>query len=171
MVDTGFINTIREIWWDVRPHHNFGTVEVRTCDMPGNLDDVLSLAALTQCLVKTLSDEIDNGTYQHDAHPTIVSQNKWHAARFGTAARLVDVYTFEARPVRDVVDRLVERLRPTADELGCLAYLERCRNMAAAPTWADRQLALHEELRDPREMVRQLARQARLSPPPSVQPK
>ena len=54
MVDTGFINTIREIWWDVRPHHNFGTVEVRVCDMPGNLQDVLAIAALIQCLVKAL---------------------------------------------------------------------------------------------------------------------
>ena len=66
MIDTGFINTIREIWWDVRPHHNFGTVEVRICDMPGNLNDVLAIAALVQCLVKSLSDEIDHGTYQHD---------------------------------------------------------------------------------------------------------
>ena len=46
MIDTGFINTIREIWWDVRPHHNFGTVEVRVCDMPGNLTDTLAIAAL-----------------------------------------------------------------------------------------------------------------------------
>ena len=55
MVDTGFINTIREIWWDVRPHHSFGTVEVRVCDMPGNLQDTLAIAALIQCLVKALS--------------------------------------------------------------------------------------------------------------------
>jgi carboxylate-amine ligase len=54
MIDTGFINTIREIWWDVRPHHNFGTVEVRVCDMPGNLGDTLAIAALVQCLVKAL---------------------------------------------------------------------------------------------------------------------
>ena len=50
MVETGFINTIREIWWDVRPHHNFGTVEVRVCDMPGNIDHVCGLTALIQCL-------------------------------------------------------------------------------------------------------------------------
>ncbi|MCA9185970.1 MAG: YbdK family carboxylate-amine ligase, partial [Planctomycetales bacterium] len=83
MVETGFINTIREIWWDVRPHHSFGTVEVRVCDMPGNLDDVLVLTALIQSLVKKLSDQIDEGTYQHDCHPVMVRQNKWRAARFG----------------------------------------------------------------------------------------
>ena len=95
MIDTGFINTIREIWWDVRPHHNFGTVEVRVCDMPGNLTDTLAIAALIQCLVKALSDEIDNGTYQHDSHPMMVQQNKWRAARFGNQARLVDTYTYQ----------------------------------------------------------------------------
>ena len=94
MIDTGFINTIREIWWDVRPHHNFGTVEVRVCDMPGNLHDTLALAALMQCLVKALSDEIDNGTYQHDSHPMMVQQNKWRAARFGNQAKLVDTNTY-----------------------------------------------------------------------------
>jgi carboxylate-amine ligase len=165
MEATGFINTIREIWWDVRPHHNFGTVEVRMCDMPGHLDDVLALAALTQCLVKALSDEIDHGAYQHDAHPTMVSQNKWRAARFGTAARLVDNYTFESLSVKEAVDRLVTRLQPTADELGCVDFLSRCRTMAASPTWADRQISLRQQLGDAKEMVRRLVSEARLTPP------
>src|SRR5215213_2510116 len=90
MVRTGFIDTIRELWWDVRPHHNFGTVEVRMCDMPGNLEDTLALSALIHCLVKALSDDIDQGAYQHDCHPMMVRQNKWRAARFGGAAKLVD---------------------------------------------------------------------------------
>jgi len=163
MVATGFINTIREIWWDVRPHHNFGTVEVRVCDMPGNLDDVLALAALIQCLVKALSDEIDNGAYQHDCHPTMVSQNKWLAVRYGTAARLVDAHTFNVRPVAQVVDELVARLGSVADELGCESYLERCRTIAASPTWAARQLALMEELNDAQEAVRRLTAESRVS--------
>ncbi|HYO23346.1 MAG TPA: YbdK family carboxylate-amine ligase [Lacipirellulaceae bacterium] len=164
MEATGFINTIREIWWDVRPHHNFGTVEVRMCDMPGNLDDVLALAALTQCLVKSLSDEIDHGAYQHDAHPMMVSQNKWRAARFGTSARLVDPLTFESLSVEQVVEQLVATLRGAADDLGCAEYLERCRHIAASPTWADRQIALRQELGDSAATVRQLVAQSRVSP-------
>jgi carboxylate-amine ligase len=167
MEATGFIHSIREIWWDVRPHYNFGTVEVRTCDMPGNLADVLALAALIQCLVKALSDEIDHGAYQHDAHPMMVSQNKWRAARYGTSARLVDNYTFEAHSVAEVVDRLAQSLRPTADELGCVEYLNRCRAIAASPTWADRQLELRQSLGDAAAMVRQLVREARVSPEPA----
>ena len=89
LIETGYIESIREIWWDVRPHHNFGTVEVRICDTPGTLDDTLALVALVQCLVKALSDEIDHGAYQHDCHPMMVRQNKWRAARYGLDAQLV----------------------------------------------------------------------------------
>jgi carboxylate-amine ligase len=165
MIDTGFINTIREIWWDVRPHHNFGTVEVRVCDMPGNLTDTLAIAALVQCLVKALSDEIDNGTYQHDSHPMMVQQNKWRAARFGNQANLVDTDTYRVAPLAHTVHHLVEMLEPTAVELGCQTYLEHCLTIAEQPSAAQRQLDLVAETNDPREVVRQLTEDARISPP------
>jgi carboxylate-amine ligase len=165
MIDTGFINTIREIWWDVRPHHNFGTVEVRVCDMPGNLQDTLALAALVQCLVKALSDEIDNGTYQHDSHPMMVQQNKWRAARFGNQAKLVDTNTYRVATVADTVSCLVEKLHPAAAELNCEAYLEHCVAMSQSPSAAQRQLDLLAETGDPKQMVRKLAESARIATP------
>jgi carboxylate-amine ligase len=165
MTRTGFIDTIREIWWDVRPHHNFGTVEIRMCDMPGNLDDTLALAALMHCLVKSLSDGIDEGAYQHDCHPMLVRQNKWRAARFGAAALLVDPATGNAEPVEKVVGDLVSELAPAAAELGCERHLQRCREMAAAPTWADRQMALAREGNNLAEVVDRLTAQSRVSPP------
>ncbi|MCC6493321.1 MAG: YbdK family carboxylate-amine ligase [Pirellulales bacterium] len=164
MTSTGYIKTIREIWWDVRPHHNFGTVEIRMCDMPGNLDDTLALAALIHCLVKALSDEIDEGAYQHDCHPMMVRQNKWRAARYGLAAQLVDAFNYEVRAVPEIVDRLVDRLQSTADDLGCRDYLDHCRSLAAGPSWADRQMQLAEETGSLPETVRRLAREARISP-------
>jgi carboxylate-amine ligase len=164
MIDTGFINTVREIWWDVRPHHGFGTVEVRVCDMPGNLQDTLALAALVQCLVKALSDEIDNGTYQHDNHPMMVQQNKWRAARFGNQARLVDTVTYQSAPVTETVERLIELLLPTAKELCCESYLEHCAPMARNPSAAQRQLDLVAETNDPRGVVDRLVDEARISP-------
>ncbi len=164
MVDTGFINTIREIWWDVRPHHKFGTVEVRICDMPGNLEDTLAIAALVQCVVKALSDEIDQGAYQHDCHPMMVQQNKWRAARFGTAAQLVDSYTHEAQPVAQAVEKLANHLAPVAAELGCERHLEQCRQIASSPSWADRQLSILAETNSPEEVVRQLTNISRITP-------
>ena len=162
MVDTGFINTIREIWWDVRPHHKFGTVEVRICDMPANLEDTLAIAALVQCLVKYLSDDIDQGTYQHDSHPMMVQQNKWRAARFGNRAILVDTDTYKTAPVASVVDAMVAKLRPTAVELCCENYLEHCVNLSREPSAAQRQLDILEETGDPREVVRRLTDAARV---------
>ncbi len=154
--ETGCIGSIRDIWWDVRPHHNFGTVEVRMCDMPGNLEDALALSALIQCLVVSLSEEIDHGTFQHDYHPMIVRLNKWRAARYGLNARLVDSYTLQPHPLKQVVDDLMQRLRPVADELDCRSYLERIPAIAAGPSWADRQLAVLRETGDPPEVVRRM---------------
>ncbi len=156
MIDTGFISTIREIWWDVRPHHNFGTVEVRVCDMPGNLEDVLSIAALIQCLVTALSTLIDEGTYQHDCHPILVRQNKWRASRFGNRAQLVNSHTYEGQSVSLVVNELVERLLSTAEELDCVPYLEHVRQLGSRTSWADRQLETLKESGDPRQVVREL---------------
>jgi len=168
MVETGFINTIREIWWDVRPHHAFGTVEVRVCDMPGNLNDTLAIAALIQCLVKALSDLIDEGQYQHDCHPMMVAQNKWRACRFGTRAQLIDLTSYKSRSVSLLVNSLVERLLPTARQLDCAEHLERVRQLATAPSWADRQLAIFQQTGDRAAVVRRLVADARVAPPDRV---
>lgn len=167
LIDTGFIETIREIWWDVRPHYNFGTVEVRICDIPACLDDALALAALVQCLVKALSDEIDEGTYQHDCHPMLVRQNKWRAARYGLDANLVEQGTFELQPARDVLRHLIELLRPVATELNCSSYLNRAVKLAAAPTAANHQREMLSRIGDPVEVVRQLTEQTRMNQQPT----
>jgi carboxylate-amine ligase len=163
MVDTGFINTIREIWWDIRPHHNFGTVEVRVCDMPGTLDEVLGIAALTQCLIKALSDDIDRGAYQHDCHPMMVRQNKWRACRYGRGAELVNAYTFEVQPVQQIVAELVDRLLPAACELDCEKYLLDAGKMANSPSWSERQLQILLESNDRMEIVRRLTDRSRIA--------
>lgn len=166
MEETGFINTIREIWWDIRPHHNFGTVEVRVCDMPGNLQDVLGITALVQCLVKALSDEIDEGTYQHDCHPMMVRQNKWRAARFGNRAELVNSFTYAVEPVQETVRFLVNRLRSVAVDLDCTQYLEHAQTIAERPSCSARQIQILQETGDRTEVVRRLTAESRISGTP-----
>lgn len=163
LVETGFINTIREIWWDVRPHHNFGTVEIRICDMPGRLEEAMALVALVQCLVVALSEEIDSGTYQHDSHPMMVRQNKWRACRYGLDAQLVDSYTYEVRSARERVLQLCDWLTPFAQQLNCEEYFQRAREMAAAPSGAQRQLQILQESGSPQEVVRRRTEYSRLS--------
>jgi carboxylate-amine ligase len=156
MVETGFIKTIREIWWDVRPHHNFGTIEVRICDMPPTLRQVLGLTALIQCLVHDLSEEIDRGTYQYNCHPFLIRQNKWRACRYGMDARLVDPQTLKSIPARAVVHELLDRLEPRAHELGCMPQLRIARSMAEEPTGSNLQLEIYRKSGDLAEVVKQM---------------
>ena len=144
LIDTGFINTIREIWWDIRPHHNFGTVEIRVCDVPASLEQVLAITALAQCLVHAISHEIDEGTYFAEYHPMMVQQNKWRAIRYGAEARLVDSDNYKQFSVQKTTERLVEILRPVAKELGCEAEIESALKLPGA-TGAAQQLKLWEE--------------------------
>lgn len=145
MVQSHFIETIREVWWDVRPHPGFGTVEVRVCDMPRDLPSVLALASLVQCLVHALSREIDRGMYQFDSHPMMVRLNKWRACRNGLTADLVDPYTLEALPARHVVRKLASNLMAAARDLDCLPHIEAALALSEQPTGSERQLALFEE--------------------------
>ncbi|MEZ6129973.1 MAG: YbdK family carboxylate-amine ligase [Planctomycetaceae bacterium] len=155
LVSTGFINTIREIWWDIRPHHNFGTVEIRVCDMPRNLDHVLAITALVQCLVVAISREIDQGTFQSEYHPMMVQQNKWRATRFGSGASLVSTKDFQQSTVQEVVANLVNRLRPIAQELDCEAHLLNVQTLPGH-TGAEQQLQIYETTGSRREVVRQM---------------
>jgi carboxylate-amine ligase len=164
MVETGFIKTIREIWWDVRPHHNFGTVEVRICDMPPDLSLVLGLTALIQCLVHELSEEIDRGTYLYNCHPFMVRQNKWRACRYGMDARLVDPQTFQSIPVRKMVHDLVHKLEGRGRELGCSEYLDLIHQAATGPTGSVRQVELYRETGDLAEVVRRMLELSELRP-------
>ncbi|KAA5546906.1 YbdK family carboxylate-amine ligase [Roseiconus nitratireducens] len=162
MEETGFINSIREIWWDVRPHHNFGTVEVRVCDMPGNLDHVCGMAALVQSLVKVLSDEIDEGTYQFGCHPMMVRQNKWRAARYGLAATLINTIDYSECTVPQLANNLVDRLRDVAKDLGCESELLYVREIAAGEGWSDRQRKILEREQRPQAIVSHLIQQSRV---------
>ena len=155
LIDTGFMNSIREIWWDIRPHHNFGTVEVRVCDMPPNLDHVMAITSLVQCLVTEISRDVDEGTYQRDYHPMMVQQNKWRAMRFGAEAQLVSSDNYQQYSVQERANRLTERLMPTAEELHCADELA---SLADIPsnTGARQQLEIFEATGDRAEVVRQM---------------
>ena len=155
LVDTGFINTVREIWWDIRPHNNFGTVEIRVCDMPANLEQVLSLAAVIQCLVQAISDEIEGGTYQSEYHPMMVQQNKWRATRYGPDAPLVNSDDYKQYSVQEATSSLVDLLTPVAGTLGCVDELNLAVKLPAS-TGSRQQLTIFDETNSRHEVVRQM---------------
>lgn len=163
LVETNFVRTVREIWWDVRPHHNFGTVEVRICDMPPDLRSTLAIVALVQCLVHSLSERIDRGMYQLDYHPMMVRQNKWRACRYGLWALMVDPYTQQTSPAQEVIKALAATLRDDAIELDCRDYLADVIRLADEPNGAIRQRRLYEQSRRLDEVVRQSVMASMLS--------
>ena len=155
-LETGFINTTREIWWDIRPHPIFGTVEVRVCDMPQSLEEVVGLTAFIQCLVAQISENIDEGVYQHDTHPVMVKQNMWKACRYGLTSTLVNLTTHNTTKTRDLIDKLVEFLLPTSDILNCRKELEGVFKLTQKPNGAERQRQIYQKTGDMRQVVQTL---------------
>jgi carboxylate-amine ligase len=117
------IATIREVWWDIRPHPGFGTVELRICDGLTNLREVASMAALSQCLVHRFDQLIDRGYTLPVPRAWVVRENKWRAARHGIDAEIIVDEEGNTVPLRDAVTELVEELTPIARQLGCVSEL------------------------------------------------
>ena len=153
LIATNFIHSIREIWWDIRPHAEFGTVEVRVMDMPMNMPHLLALVALTQSLVAGISEDIDRGAYLFDCHPMIAKQNKWHAERFGMEADFVDPDTMKAVSAVETVRTLLDRCRPHAERLGCATELESVNDILENGTGAAHQREIYRRTGDMREVV------------------
>ncbi|QDV39586.1 carboxylate-amine ligase [Tautonia plasticadhaerens] len=147
---SGCIESLKDLWWDVRPSPANGTVEVRVCDMPPDLPSVLALAALIQCLVHALARDAgrDAAGGPEEVRSLLTRQNRWAASRHGLDADLIDPRTGRSRSARDVVRRLAHDLRGEAEALGCVADLERAWAMADGPTGADRQLVIYERTGD-----------------------
>ena len=119
LVNTGTIGSIKEVWWDIRPHPVYGTVELRVCDGLPTLREVGMVAALSQCLVEMLDREIDKGYTLPTPKGWVVRENKWRAARYGLDAQIIVGDQHDTMPVREALGMLVQDLRPTAERLGC----------------------------------------------------
>ncbi|MEZ5170220.1 MAG: glutamate--cysteine ligase [Acidimicrobiia bacterium] len=113
------IKTIREVWWDVRPHPNFGTVELRICDATPTMHECATLGALAQCMVAWLDRLIDRGELPPVPREWVVRENKWLAARYGLDAEIIVDDQGTRRSIRGEIEELVELLTSVAAELGC----------------------------------------------------
>ncbi len=117
-ISTGSIEDYTYVWWDVRPHPRFGTIEIRVCDAQTRLSDSLALAALIQATCAWLGDQFEQGI-EMDLPPTmLIEENKWNAARYGLDGEFIDFATDERIPARTAVSRLIEQVEPYAVELG-----------------------------------------------------
>jgi len=123
LVSSRAITSIREVWWDIRPHPDFGTVELRICDGLPRLAEICAVAALTQSLVEWMDGRVDAGHPLPVPKGWVVRENKWKAARYGLDADIIVDDDGNLRPVRDCIVELVGELEPVAKHLDCAAEL------------------------------------------------
>ena len=159
-ITAGSIDTIREVWWDIRPHPNFGTVEVRVFDDVPTLDELMMAAALTQSLVQQFDDHMEQGYALPRPREWVVRENKWRAARFGLEADIVLDESGRVGPLRGEIERLLEDLAPTARRLGCESDLEFARTvLEVGPSYVRQRRTAAEHAGDLRAVVDSLLRE------------
>ena len=137
---TESIDEITQLWWSVRPHFTYPTVEIRICDAQPDVGEARALAALAYSLTARLARALDEGELL-PVHPhRLIEENLWRAIRHGLSGELIDLETGEVRPTRAALESLVEWVLPVAEELGAAPYLS-----VPAANAAERQIARHEE--------------------------
>jgi glutamate---cysteine ligase / carboxylate-amine ligase len=156
---TGCIKDYTHIWWDIRLHPRFGTVEIRVCDGVTRVEGAVALAAFAQCLVKLYSERHAVGAEIPSYHRILTTENKWLAARYGLQAPVMDLATGRRNrvPVAQLIRRTLADLEPHARELGCERELEGISEILRKGNGADRQRKVWHETRDITEVVRAIA--------------
>ena len=139
LYDTRSIDEHTQIWWSVRPHLAFPTIEIRICDAQPDLAEARSLASLCYALSVRIARALDEREPLRDFAHRLIEENLWRAIRYGLSGELIDLATGEVRPARAHLERLVEWVLPVAEELGCASYIS-----IPAANAAERQIALHE---------------------------
>jgi carboxylate-amine ligase len=160
LVKANAIPDASKIWWDMRPHHLYPTLEFRMCDMCTRVDEAVCIAAMLQALVAKLWKlRCDNMSFR--VYPlSLIEENKWRAVRYGVQGNLVDFGQEIERPARQVIHELLEWfLEDVVDELGSREQVEYALKILHEGTSADRQLATFEETGDLKAVVDQLVRE------------
>ena len=165
LVSAKAIESIREIWWDVRPHPNFGTIEVRICDGLPTLDEVMAVTALIQALVVWLGDQYDEGEYLPLHRHWIVRENKWRAARWATDAEIIVDEDGNLERLDESLARLVEAVTPVAKQLGSHVELQGVGAMLRTGLSYRRQRRIYDETGDYEEVMKALVREFRENAP------
>jgi carboxylate-amine ligase len=123
LLRAGTIRSIKEVWWDIRPHPDFGTVELRMSDGVPTFREIGMVAALAQCLVQLFDNQLDRGYTLPCPQAWLVKDNKWRATRYGLDAMVVVDDQGTTVPLRDEIYELVRELEPIAERLGCTEEL------------------------------------------------
>jgi carboxylate-amine ligase len=156
MVGTRVIEDYTYLWYDVRPHPNFGTVEVRVMDSQTHIEHTVGLAALVQALVRELAIHFDQGGELSSYPFEMLEENKWLAARHGLDGELVDLPHPERVQTKALARRVIDRMRDHAQDLGGLSELEAVEDLLERGNGAARQVVVYEANHDLREVMAEI---------------
>jgi carboxylate-amine ligase len=161
LVDLRSIDDAKKIWWDVRPHPTFGTLEFRVCDVPTRPEVAVMLGALVQAIVvKLYRLRVRNQGFRLYRR-ALIEENKWRAARYGIDGKLIDFGRRTEVPMRDLAIELLEFLDDVIDDLGSRKEIDYIHTVLREGTSADRQLAVFQRTGDLKAVVQHLIQETR----------
>lgn len=162
LIKTKCIDNAKKIWWDIRLHPFFPTIEFRICDVPMLVDETITLAAVMQALVakimKLMNQNLNFNLYRR----ALINENKWRAARYGLDGKLIDFGKQIEVPTRALMDELLGFIDDVVDELGSREEVQKVHNIIRTGTGADRQLRVYEETGDLKKVVDYIVSQTNL---------
>ena len=157
LIATHSIDEPKKIWWDIRPHPTFNTLEFRVCDMPTRVDETVAFAALFQGVVAKLSRLRAHNLGFRMYQRSLIAENRWRAMRFGIDGNLIDFGKGCEVPMRELGEELLEFIDDVVDDLGSRQAIETVHHILRNGTGADRQRAVFARTNDLRAVVDYLA--------------
>ena len=153
LIKTGCIDNAKKIWWDIRPHPFFSTLEFRVCDIPMRVDETIALAALMQAtLAKLYKLHAANQGFRLYRR-ALVMENKWRAARYGINGKMIDWGKQKEVPIRDLILEYLDFVDDVVDELDSREEINYIRQILETGNGADRQLRVFEQTGDLKKVV------------------
>jgi carboxylate-amine ligase len=161
LVKLNCIDNGKKIWWDVRPHPAFGTLEFRMCDVATKVEEAVAIAALTQALVVKLYKLYKSNQSWRLYRRALIEENKWRAARYGIEGKLIDFGKEAEVPMLELIPELLELVDDVLDELGSRSAVQYIHTILNEGTSAERQLRVYQETGDLKAVVRHLVAETR----------
>ncbi len=148
LIKMNCIDNGKKIWWDIRPHPNFPTLEYRICDIPTRVDDTVAIAALFQAITAKLNKLIDQNLGFRLYRRALIQENKWRAVRYGLDGKLLDLGKQKEVPVKDLICELLDFVDDVVDELDSREEISHIYTILQRGTSADEQLQVFRETKD-----------------------
>jgi carboxylate-amine ligase len=163
LVKLNCIDTGKKIWWDVRPHPTYGTLEFRMFDTATRVEEAVAIAALTQAIVVKLHRLYTHNQSWRIYRRALIEENKWRAARYGIEGKLIDFGREAEVPMRELMLELMALVDDVVDDLGSRSAVEYIHTILNEGTSAERQLRIYQQTGDLKDVVRHLVMETRAS--------